>query len=172
MLRPFSWEPRPSDQAGTPHRRSCRAGDRAPPRAKGRNDVQDKYYSDKRDLVKWSVLLLLAQRYKLDRILQIAYFCHSDFGDIDVDGEQIKMPPEIRPFFRNFQNITKLCERPSISVLPDVFDDRAHYLKVIVDFISRFADERCAVFLDPDTGLEPARNPNLAHVLNSEAVCH
>ena len=131
--------------------------------------MQDKYYSDRRDLVKWSVLLLLARKYELDRIMQVAYYRHSHFGKIEIDGHRQEMPPEILPFFRNFGNIVGLSRRPSISILADVFDDRQRYLKSVINFVDKFAAKRCAVFLDPDTGLEPAGGPDLSHVSNGEA---
>jgi hypothetical protein len=130
--------------------------------------MQDKYYADLRDLVKWSVLLLLARRHRLDRILQVAYYRHSDFGKIEIDGQQQQMPPEILPFFRNTRNIIGLSRHPSISILTDVFEDRHSYFKAATNFVTKFKTERCVVFLDPDVGLEPEGGPDLRHVSNAE----
>lgn len=130
--------------------------------------MQDKYYSDRRDLVKWSVLLLLARKYRLQRILQIAYYRHSEFCQVEINGHREEIPPEILPFFRSFSNIVGLSQNPSISIFPDIFKDRRSYLKAAINFIAKFTTEHCAVFLDPDTGLEPERNANLSHVLDAE----
>lgn len=55
-----------------------------------------------------------------------------------------------------------------VTVFDPVFQDRAVHQQPVLAFLPAFAQERCIVFLDPDTGLEP-RNPTLDHVLGSEA---
>jgi hypothetical protein len=55
-----------------------------------------------------------------------------------------------------------------VTVFDAVFEDRAAYLQAAVTLLGAFGQERCIVFLDPDTGLEP-RAPSLDHVLASEA---
>jgi hypothetical protein len=55
-----------------------------------------------------------------------------------------------------------------VNVFYDLFEHRGIYLKAVKDFILKFNEERCVVFLDPDTGLEP-QNPSLDHVFESEA---
>jgi len=131
--------------------------------------MQDKWYSDNRDLVKWSVLLVLARKYKAERIIQIAYYRQSDFGEIEIDGQRYQMPSEILPFFRAFKNISRLSQLPCISIFPEIFENRVSYHQAAIEFIEGFAAERCVVFLDPDTGLEPKRGPDLKHVSNAEA---
>ena len=56
-----------------------------------------------------------------------------------------------------------------MEVFDSSFDkNRNAYHEEAVRFIEQFRCDRCIVFLDPDTGLEP-RNPKLEHVLNNEA---
>ncbi|MGA3325630.1 MAG: hypothetical protein ABSF45_14250 [Terriglobia bacterium] len=51
-----------------------------------------------------------------------------------------------------------------------MFQERALHLKGVLAFLSAFRQERCIVFLDPDTGLEPQKQPpKPGHVLASEA---
>ncbi len=50
--------------------------------------MRNKWYSDNRDLVKWSVLLLLAEGCGADRIIQIAYYKESPFQELEIDGHQ------------------------------------------------------------------------------------
>ena len=70
--------------------------------------MRDKWYSDNRDLIKWSVLLLLARRAGVDRIIQIALLNPSDFGQIEIDGEPHQIPSEVLSHFRDLRNITGL----------------------------------------------------------------
>jgi hypothetical protein len=129
--------------------------------------MRNEYYSDKRDLIKWSVLLFLARKQKADRILQIAYFNTSKYGDIEIDGQRFQPPAEVISHFRSIGNIVTLSVRPRISVFDTPFADRKTYHRAALDFIAAFQDERCVVFLDPDIGLEP-KNPDARHVLNGE----
>jgi hypothetical protein len=47
---------------------------------------------------------------------------------------------------------------------------RESHLQVVLAFLSGFRQERCIVFVDPDTGLQPSKAlPTLKHVLCSEA---
>jgi hypothetical protein len=131
--------------------------------------MRNKWYADNRDLVKWSVLLVLARKHKADRILQIAYYCDSDFGEIDVDGHRHQVPPEVLSHFRDIRNVAVLCQRPRISVFDTPFGDRTSHLQAVKAFIGSFSCERCLVFLDPDTGLEPRGTSGPQHVLDEEA---
>lgn len=131
--------------------------------------MQDRWYADNRDLVKWSVLLVLARKHQADRILQIAYYNRSDFGEIDVDGHRHQVPAEVLSHFRNIRNAAALFQRPRVSVFDTPFGDRTSYTQSVKDFIRSFSSERCLVFLDPDTGLEPNGTSGPQHVLNEEA---
>lgn len=111
----------------------------------------------------------LAKVYKLQRILQIAYFRSDQFPDIRIDGESCPLHKSVIGHFRDLRGISALQGPVPISVLVDEFDDRSGYLEKVLAFIKKHKSERCTVFLDPDTGLEPERNPNFTHVLDCEA---
>ncbi|MGO9527111.1 MAG: hypothetical protein ACLP0A_06030 [Verrucomicrobiia bacterium] len=130
--------------------------------------MRNKWYSDNRDLVKWSVLLLLAEGCGADRIIQIAYYKESPFQELEIDGHQHEIPSEVLSHFRDIRRIKALASRPRIEVFDNLFSNRNLYLEAVKGFITSFTSERCVVFLDPDTGLEPPGNPSLAHVLNRE----
>jgi hypothetical protein len=133
-------------------------------------DVRDQWYSDSRDLVKWSTLLLLASRAKADRIIQIALYNESEYGKIELDGQHHGMPKEVLAHFRDIRSVVRLTERPSISVYDRPFSDRQEYFRDAVKFVASFSHERCVVFLDPDTGLEPPKTKaDRKHVLEEEA---
>jgi hypothetical protein len=129
--------------------------------------MRNKWYSDNRDLVKWSILTHLAKRTGATRILQIAYFRHDTLAGIEIDGEPFEIPLEVKAHFRDIRRIQDLSPHVRISVFDTVFENREEYLDQARNFITSFADEKCVIFLDPDTGLEPA-HPNLNHVLEQE----
>jgi len=70
--------------------------------------------------------------------------------------------------FRNLRMITGLSSKIRVTVFDPVFQERGTYLQAVLKVLLSFSTERCIVFLDPDTGLEP-RKPDLRHVLNDEA---
>jgi len=49
------------------------------------------------------------------------------------------------------------------------FEDRVSYTKLVCERIAKHAGQPQLVFLDPDTGLAPAK-PSLEHVLESEVA--
>ncbi len=130
--------------------------------------MKDIFYADNRDLVKWSLLLRLAELHDVQRILQIVYYRSSQFDRITIDNHEFDIPQEVIDHFRNVRNITCIRSRARVSVFDTPFQNRREYLELVIKFISSFSRERCIIFLDPDTGLEP-QNPSLDHVLGSEA---
>ncbi|MFN3716710.1 MAG: hypothetical protein ACK4R8_08315 [Thiobacillus sp.] len=122
--------------------------------------MRDQWYSDNRDLIKWSVLLLLARKISADRIIQIAFLNPSEFGEVEIDGEHHLIPDEVLSQFRDIRGITGLSRKPQISVFDVPLHDRRVYLRSAIDYITSFGRERRIVFLDPDTGLEPKGGAN------------
>lgn len=130
--------------------------------------MRDKFYSDNRDLVKWAVLHLLAEIYNARRILQLAFYRPYKFERVLLDGEEHDIPHEICAHFRDLRTIENLNSNIQVTVFCELFEDRDSYIEAVKAFLVKFRQERCVVFLDPDTGLAP-QNPNLDHVLESEA---
>jgi hypothetical protein len=130
--------------------------------------MRDKFFADNRDLVKWAALHRLAEIFQAQRILQLAFYRQSEFATIILDGQEYDIPQEVLAHFRDLRTIGNINSAICVSVFSDLFEHRGNYLQAVKDFLSRFLQERCVVFLDPDTGLEPQR-PNLNHVLESEA---
>ncbi|HEV2492066.1 MAG TPA: hypothetical protein VG204_03235 [Terriglobia bacterium] len=141
--------------------------------------VKDKWYGDKRDLVKWGVLLQLANRYAASRILQVAYYrpeaITTRSETIEIDSRKCAMPDAVYMHFRNMADITRLSS-PSlqIQVVNSVWNAEGRasgaYIQEVEAARAQLpTDSPCIVFLDPDTGLEPPKgNPKLEHVLESE----
>lgn len=131
--------------------------------------MRGKWYSDNRDLIKWSVLLVLARKTGADRIIQIAFLNSSEFGQIEIDGEPHQIPQDVLAHFRDIGNISALSQHPRISVFDSPLRERDGYVRAALDFVASFNQECCVVFLDPDTGLEPNGGGDAKHVLNTEA---
>lgn len=130
--------------------------------------MRDSWYSDNRDLIKWGVLLRLAGIFEARRVLQLAYYRPAQFGQIVIDGQAHEIPEEVILHFRNLRTIGSIGSKVRVTVFDPVFQDRAVHQQAVLALLPAFAQERCIVFLDPDTGLEP-QNPTLDHVLGTEA---
>ena len=131
--------------------------------------MKDIWYADKRDLVKWSVLLRLAEINQMERILQIAYYRGSRFDDIQIDGRNHKIPNAVLQHFRRIQSIRKLNTKVRISIFDENFENRVEYHNKVINYLAKYKNFKCTVFLDPDTGLQPPNGrAGLQHVLNGE----
>jgi hypothetical protein len=130
-------------------------------------EMRDIWYADNRDLIKWGVLFRLAEKYEAVRILQVAYYRPSTFGQIELDEHQVTIPEEIIAHFRNVRAVSSIDSQIRVAVFDPVFQDRQTYLQAVLAFVPAYAGERCIIFLDPDTGLE-SRPPTLEHVLATE----
>ncbi len=131
--------------------------------------MRDQWFSDNRDLIKWSVLLLLARQSGASRVVQIALLNPSDYGQVEIDGKSYDIPSEVLSCFRDIRTVTDLSHNPRISVFDAPFQNRGYYLSAALDYVASFGNERCVVFLDPDTGLEPNGGGDTKHVLEREA---
>jgi len=131
--------------------------------------MKDQWYGDKRDLVKWGVLLRLAHLYGASRILQVAYYGESAWGWLEIDGQPKPMDEVVIDHFRNIRNIRKLTAQLRIDVITSPFSDRQRYTQEILREIASSGD-KSIVFLDPDTGLEPQGKAGLKHVRESELL--
>ena len=129
--------------------------------------MRDKWYSDNRDLVKWGVLLQLAELHNMATILQVAYYRPTPWDEkgIEIDGRAYPLPLEVVNHLRNINNIRALS--PCVTVLDALYEDRAEYLRCILQAIGRLPKKPAIVFLDPDIGLEPGK-PKPEHVLETE----
>ena len=129
--------------------------------------MRDKWYSDNRDLVKWGVLLQLAELHNITTILQVAYYRSDPWESIEIDGCPYPLPRDVVRHFRNINNIVTLRSTARVDVLDAPFYDRDQYLEHIRTAIRNLPKEPAIVFLDPDTGLEP-RKAKLEHVRQCE----
>lgn len=128
--------------------------------------MQNKWYADNRDLVKWSILLLLAKQHKIHKIIQVAYFRESEWGKVKIDGDYFEIPKEVLSHFRDIKKIVGLSSEIKISLIDYPFKNRKKYLDVLLS-ATKGIKEDYILFLDPDTGLETGK-PKMEHVLEKE----
>ena len=62
--------------------------------------MRNQWYGDKRDLIKWGVLLELARRHGAKHILQVLYYRPSSYGVLEIDGEKCSVPEAVLHHFR------------------------------------------------------------------------
>lgn len=132
--------------------------------------LRDQWYGDSYDLIKWGILVRLSECFGATRILQIAYLRPTLWPSLQIDGEQFTLPESVVEHFRGVRKIETLeCAGRSlrVEVLSSLITERNAYLREIHTAIEAKPEDRTTVFLDPDTGLEPA-HPTLDHVLEDE----
>jgi len=130
--------------------------------------MRDQWYGDNRDLVKWGVLLELSRNFARPHILQVLYLRPSEWGNLEIDGEIRPLPKEVRQHFRSVKAIQQMTSEVQIELIHEEFRDRNLYLDQVKERIRSRQIHPGVVFLDPDTGLEPAGHAGLQHVFNRE----
>jgi hypothetical protein len=133
-----------------------------------REDMKDQWYADARDLVKWGVLLHLAEHFAAQEIIQVAYLRPTQWPELNIAGEPAPIPKPVLEHFRDIGRISQLQARTKIRVVDLPFTDRQRYQRHLLEVLASREQGRVVLFLDPDTGLEPAGPSGLQHVLASE----
>lgn len=129
--------------------------------------MRSSWFSDNRDLVKWSALLHLAKRHQLRVIVQICFLNPHRFPSVTVNGTTLPVPPEVINHFRSVRSVEHLSSEVEIRVFDRPLQERNEYLKAALAYVAQFSGRPRAVFLDPDTGLAP-KKPDATHVTEAE----
>ncbi len=137
--------------------------------------MQDRWYSDNRDIVKWAALLHLARAHEIPCIVQVCFLQPGPERRslrLLSDGRQVPIVPEIWEHFpRDAARIRDLAVQTGITirVLNEPFRDvsRTDYVERVARQIRDAGEARKIVFLDPDNGLAP-RHANGRHVTAAE----
>lgn len=129
--------------------------------------MRDQWYADNRDLVKWGVLLTLADRFHAKHILQVLYYRATEWAPLEINGENVKLPKAVVQHFRRVGAISTIQASVPVEVVLDTFTDRVEYHDVVINRLRSRERFPGIVFLDPDTGLEPGA-AGLEHVLEAE----
>src|SRR5215467_12618572 len=115
--------------------------------------MRDKWYADNRDLIKWGVLLTLAERHAAMHILQVLYYRPTEWPMLEVDGEHVPIPEPVIQHFRCVSLASSLKASIPIEVVSEPFESRERYCSMVLERIRSRTTVPGIVFLDPDTGL-------------------
>jgi hypothetical protein len=128
--------------------------------------MKDKWYADKRDLIKWGGIAHLCHKKGIKCVLQVAYYRESKWSPLDFNNEKVSIPEEVLSHFRNINEVKRLGKKLGlhIDIVTQNFDQygRDVYHNSVCKLISR-QKLRQIVFLDPDTGIA-MQNAKAKHV--------
>lgn len=138
--------------------------------------MQENWYADDCDLMKWAALIHLAKKEKAKSILQVVFYTWpGERPNLNLNQQSVPFPPEVWAHFRALHQIRRL--RPANNVTVDVLDLHFKSLQDLQSSHSRVDVPRkirlklskmarpSILFLDPDTGIEPPKDkPNFRHV--------
>ncbi len=142
--------------------------------------MRDWFYADKRDIVKWGAILVVARKHGIHTVLQVALYRPDQLDyQLSINGTADgRLPHEIIRHFRDLDQIHRLEVNVGLRIdvhkepfewrpeFPTRDDFRRAYFNEVVKKISEY-HEAIIVFLDPDTGIAPA-NCGYEHVTPQE----
>jgi hypothetical protein len=96
--------------------------------------MQNKWYGDDLDIVKWGILFSLAKKYRKEIIIQVAYYRQAERKKfyLEIDKTKRQIPDEIVTHFSDEKDLRNICGvRSSVEValVPDVITTRKMYQK-------------------------------------------
>lgn len=140
--------------------------------------MNEKFFGDKCDLVKWSVLLHLADPDKRPLIIQVCFRTKYEFPekDISVDGKPcISVHDDVMRHFRSLRSVERMPRNGvEVRVFCHCIEPRENYVAKAISFIGTCSNEPCfankgrIVLLDPDTGLAPNGGCTLRHITRDD----
>jgi hypothetical protein len=137
--------------------------------------MQGLWYGDRRDRVKWGALIHLSNTKGIRCIVQVAYFRHGTELKLQTEEREVPLPIQVWDHFSNLKHIERLGKATGLKiiVLDQYFEPikRRDYINMIVSHIEEINKEikgRKIIFLDPDTGIEPAKSSGPEHVTKQD----
>jgi len=124
--------------------------------------VQDTWYGDRRDIVKWGTLAHLVKREALKLIVQVPYLRIGARSQLTTPTGTTEIDVSVWKHFRTVTSVQQLgpaigCE---ILVIADEFDPRRRQdYSTTLEYQLTKLSVRKAVLLDPDTGLSAKPKP-------------
>jgi hypothetical protein len=144
--------------------------------------MRDWWYGDNRDVVKWGTVLVLARKYSIKTVLQVALYREDRpnyYLAVEAATETTEpLPIEVICHFRDIDHIERLAHNANlrIDIHKDPFqwrrefrtrqDFRRTYFNELAGKIKQYT-KPLIVFLDPDTGIAP-ENYSYEHVTPQE----
>ncbi|MEN6420847.1 MAG: hypothetical protein ABFD76_02775 [Smithella sp.] len=121
--------------------------------------MRDKWYADKRDLVKWGgIMHLLDKNKSIKKVIQVAYYRKDTWPSIDFneDKDPVNIPSHVLKHFRDINLIANLDSRIEVYAQEFSHKTRQQYTNDLCEMMKGIQEKKI-VFLDPDTGLEPKK---------------
>ncbi len=124
--------------------------------------MRDTWYGDHRDLIKWGMLVHLARREGIRRIVQIAFLREDAKPTLKTDRGDVDIADEVWSHFRNVKLVEKLGQdaksKLEVEVIDQPFDHkrREAYIQNVSKLLKDHREKK-VVLLDPDNGIEPQR---------------
>jgi hypothetical protein len=122
--------------------------------------MQDTWYGDHRDLVKWGTLVHLARSEQTKTVIQVAFLRRAERPPLQTDQGETEIAQEVWQYLRDVNRICGLGKKTGLDivVLDQEFDpkQRREYIREVADFL-KSRPEKKIVLLDPDTGIEPEK---------------
>lgn len=123
--------------------------------------MQDIWYGDNRDLVKWGTLVHLAHRERITQIIQVAFLRRGLRFHLETSQGEVPIADEVWEHFRNVESVQSLetSSELGIQVITQPFDpsNRQDYVDNVTNILRQQEHQKKVVLLDPDTGIEPQR---------------
>src|SRR5437879_4521872 len=92
--------------------------------------MRDWWYGDKRDVVKWGTIYVLARKHLIRNVLQVALYRRDRPNyHLTIDGKTEPLPVEVIRHFRDIDHIQRLAEtlKMKIDIDKDVFQWRREF---------------------------------------------
>ncbi len=141
--------------------------------------MRDRWYGDKRDVVKWGTICVLAQKRSIRTVLQVAFYrSERQNYHLTIGGTSEPLPVAVIQHFWDIDHIQGLGANVNLRI--DIHkvmfqwsrefntreDFRKAYFNGVTCKIKDYSDP-VIVLLDPDTGIAPA-NYRYEHVTHKE----
>ncbi len=121
--------------------------------------MQDIWFGELRDRVKWGAAVHIAREHGLRTIIQVPYRCDCKQPMLKIGTRYERIDAAVWRYFSDLRSIERLSG--AVGVRIKVFmrklahADRNDYIAAAVKFITGFPVEPKLVLLDPDTGIAP-----------------
>ncbi len=131
--------------------------------------MRDIYFGDRRDRVKWGVLVSIAQSHGLRSILQVAYSRSLESRTLETPSGPVEVNDEVWRFFSSLERVVELGAKLGLVVrvvgAPFAKSARSRYLDLALSELTQIP-RPALVFLDPDTGVSD--RPRVEHTARSD----
>ncbi|MHB8522737.1 MAG: hypothetical protein ACYDH9_18530 [Limisphaerales bacterium] len=130
--------------------------------------MNDMFFGDKMDLTKWGVLVWLARKHGLGRIVQILMLRHGELAKIMVGDKEYDTPVDVFQVLRNVHNVGQGFGGVEVDIFDREFtDEREGFFDSVEAHLNGQLPGKRLVFLDPDTGLRDKKT-GYQHVTSNE----